>query len=125
MDIRQKTEKIEIEGRELTINCNFGVLADVQEQYDGNLLQALEDARKKPLRVALTWAAAMINDALDAAGEGKRYTAAQLGRVLPTYMQGAFTDKIMGLVWAALEPPDEDKEAEAAPETATEDAEKN
>lgn len=122
MDIRQKTEKIEIEGRELTITCNFGVLADVQEMYDGNLLKALEDARKKPLRVALTWAAAMINDALDAEGEGKRYTAAQLGRILPTYMPGAFTDKIMGLVWAALEPPDEAK-AEAPGEEAP--AEKN
>ena len=118
--MRQKTEKIEIEGRELTITCNFGVLADVQEIYDGNLLRALEDARKKPLRVALIWAAAMINDALDAAGEGKRYTAAQLGRILPTYMPGAFTDKIMGLVWAALEPPAEEPEAEKGEEAPAE-----
>lgn len=125
MDIRQKTDTLIVGGKTYTITCNFNVMADVQAQYGGNLVAALREATTKPLHTALVFAAAMVNDAADAAGETERFTPAELGRALPAAMPGVFADRIMALVWAALEIGGE-KKAEPADETpASEENEKN
>lgn len=124
MDIRQKTDTLTVGGKTYTITCNFNVLADVQAQYGGNLVAALREATTKPLHTALVFAAAMVNDAADAAGEAERYTPAELGRALPAAMPGVFADRILALVWAALDIGE--KKDEPADETpAAEENEKN
>lgn len=124
MDIRQKTDTLTVGGKAYTITCNFNVLADVQAQYGGSLVAALREATTKPLHTALVFAAAMLNEAADAAGEPERFTPAELGRALPAAMPGVFADRIMALVWAALDIGK--KKAEPADETpASEENEKN
>lgn len=102
-DIRLKKTTITADGREWTVVCNMNVLADVQEAHGGNLVEALEAALTHPLKTALEFAAAMINDAADAAGEDVRYTPSSLGRAIPAARPGEFSDRIMALVWAALD----------------------
>lgn len=80
-DIRIKSVDYEFEGHIYRLACNMNVLADVQEAYDGNLMQALDTARG--LRGTLTFLAAMLRDAAETEGMRGRecgITPRELGR---------------------------------------------
>lgn len=101
-DIRLKTAKYTVAGREYTLACNMNVLADVQELHRGNLASALNGARA--IKVALEFGAAMCNDFADANGWDERYTAKSLGRVLPAGEVRQFVDIMNSLIYSAISP---------------------
>ena len=55
------TVDYELEGRIYRLSCNMNVLADVQDEYDGNLLRALNTVHG--LKSTLAFLAAMLTDA--------------------------------------------------------------
>ncbi len=111
MDIRLRTDTLELDGRTYTLRCNMNVLADVQEAWDGDLLEALDGRHR--LRSALSFCAAMCNDWAKEQGWDERWTPEALGRRVSVYMPGTFADKVMGLVFDALAPADEPEGTEA------------
>lgn len=108
-DIRLKTAKYTVAGREYTLACNMNVLADVQEAHGGNLISALDKTRS--VKTALEFGAAMCNDCADANGWDERYTAKSLGRVLPAGEMRQFVDVVGDLIYSAICPA-EDAEAD-------------
>lgn len=80
MGIRLEEIPFELNGKEYRLRCNMNVLADVQEQYDGDFISALDD--KRTTRSVLVFLAAMLNDYADEKGWEERYTAKSLGRML-------------------------------------------
>lgn len=101
MDIRLRTETFSVGGRDYTVACNMNVLADVQEWHNGDLVSALDGTAT--IRSALEFLAAMINDALDSAGESERFTARRLGRLIPAAELNSVTERVMALVYRSLE----------------------
>lgn len=105
-DVRQKTAEYEYEGRIYNLTCNMNVLADVQEEYDGDLMRALRSVTS--LKSTLRFMAAMLNDAAetqDLRGEdGKllRVTARELGRKFDMTQTAQASEIISRLVIAAL-----------------------
>lgn len=81
MDVRLKTEPFALNGKVYNICCNMNVLADVQEAYGGDFRNALNNPTS--LRTSLVFLAAMLNDAADTNGWPERFTAKDLGRMLP------------------------------------------
>ena len=81
-----KTIDYEFEGRVYRLSCNMNVLADVQDEYDGNLLRALNTVHG--LKSTLAFLAAMLTDAADSQGITDEnglplvFTRKQLGRKL-------------------------------------------
>ena len=61
-----KTIDYEFEGRVYRLECNMNVIAYVQEEYDGNLFQALD--RIHGIKSTLTFLAGMLTDAADTQG---------------------------------------------------------
>lgn len=108
-DIRLRTEKYKIGEREYTLCCNMNVLAEVQEQNNGDLLGALDGRRS--IRTALQMGAAMLNDCAEENGWEERFTARTLGKQIPPKETIKFTAMISGLVNAALAD-DEQKEGQ-------------
>lgn len=111
-DVRQKTAEYEYAGRIYNLTCNMNVLADVQEEYDGDLMRALRSVTS--FKSTLRFLAAMLNDAAetqDLRGEdGKllRVTARELGRNLNIDQVKDVTPLIMKLIIEAV--PEEDAE---------------
>lgn len=99
-DIRLKTEPFEFDGKTYQLCCNMAVLADVQEAYGGKISNAL--SAKATLKSCLEFLAAMMNDYADLQGWEERYTAKQIGRVLPPARMQEVTDKVMPLVAATF-----------------------
>ena len=60
------TVDYELEGRVYRLSCNMNVLADVQDEYGGNLLRALNTVHG--LKSTLAFLAAMLTDAADTQG---------------------------------------------------------
>lgn len=112
-DVRQKTAEYEYAGRIYNLTCNMNVLADVQEEYDGDLMRALRSVTS--FKSTLRFLAAMLNDAAetqDLRGEdGKllRVTARELGRNLNIDQVKDVTPLIMKLIIEAV-PVEEDAE---------------
>ena len=108
-DIRLKAEPFEYDGKAYLLSCNMNVLADVQEAYGGKISIAL--SKKATVKACLEFLAAMLNDYADSQGWGERYTAKQIGRVLPPARMQEVTDKVMPLVAATFstEPKEEDE----------------
>lgn len=100
-DIRLKTDRLELDGEDWELRCSMNVLADAQEAFGGDLIEALNPVHR--LRSAMVFAAAMVNEAAEIAGREERFTPAELGRKLPTARPGDFIDKIMALVYDALD----------------------
>lgn len=115
-DVRQKTAEYEYNGRIYNLTCNMNVLADVQEEYDGDLMRALRSVTS--LKSTLRFLAAMLNDAAetqDLRGEdGKllRVTARELGRKLTMTQVTDAAQLITRLIMAAM-PEREDAEKPA------------
>lgn len=81
-----KTIDYEFEGRVYRLSCNMNVIAYVQEEYDGNLFQALD--RVRGIKSTLTFLSGMLTDAADSQGIKDEnglplvFTRKQLGRKL-------------------------------------------
>ena len=94
MDIRLKIEPFELNGKVYNLCCHMNVLADVQEAFGGDFLSALRNPAA--LKTALTFLAAMINDCADTNGWPERFTAKELGRIIPA--TPAEIQKLTGVV---------------------------
>jgi len=101
----------------------MNVLADVQDEYGGNLLRALNTAHG--LKSTLAFLAAMLTDAADTQGITDendlplRFTSKQLGRKLTMHQTLEAGTRIYPLIQAAVAPP------EGAPGEKTSEDEKN
>ena len=111
-DVRQKTAEYEYAGRIYNLTCNMNVLADVQDEYDGNLLRALNTVHG--LKSTLAFLAAMLTDAADTQGITDenglplRFTSKQLGRKLTMHQTLEAGTRIYPLIQAAVTPPEEE-----------------
>ena len=107
-----KTIDYEFEGRVYRLSCNMNVLADVQDEYNGNLVQALNAVHG--LKSTLVFLAAMLTDAADTQGITDenglplRFTSKQLGRKLTMHQTLEAGTRIYPLIQAAVEPPEEE-----------------
>ena len=99
-DLRLKTEKYIINGREYTLVCNMNVLAEIQETNDGDFREVLN--RSKSIRNALMIGAAMANECAEENGWPERFTAKTLGRLIPPKETGKFSAMITSLLYSAL-----------------------
>lgn len=99
-DIRLKTETFEFEGKEYVLRCNMNVLADVQEWFGGEILNALQ--RKTTLKSCIAFLAAMLNDYADEMGWEERFTPKQVGRKLVPTQLNSLQGVIFPLVSSAL-----------------------
>ena len=95
----------EFEGRTYRL-CNMNVAAYVQDEYDGNLLQALD--RIHGIKSTLAFLAGMLTDAADTQGIKDEnglpliFTRKQLGRKLTLSQTIEAGKLIYPLVWAEV-----------------------
>lgn len=81
-----ETVDYEFEGRVYRLTCNMNAIAYVQDEYDGNLVQALD--RIHGIKSTLAFLAGMLTDAADSQGIKDEnglplvFTRKQLGRKL-------------------------------------------
>ena len=81
-----ETVDYEFEGRVYRLTCNMNAIAYVQDEYDGNLVQALD--RIHGIKSTLAFLAGMLTDAADSQGITDEnglplvFTRKQLGRKL-------------------------------------------
>lgn len=107
-----KTIDYEFEGQVYRLSCNMNVLADVQDEYDGNLLRALNTVHG--LKSTLAFLAAMLADAADTQGITDEnglplhFTSKQLGRKLTMHQTLEAGTRIYPLIQAAVTPPEEE-----------------
>ena len=96
----------EFEGRIYRLVCNMNVAAYVQDEYDGNLLQALD--RIHGIKSTLAFLAGMLTDAADTQGIKDEnglplvFTRKQLGRKLTISQTIEAGKLIYPLVWAEV-----------------------
>ena len=96
----------EFEGRTYRLVCNMNVAAYVQDEYDGNLLQALD--RIHGIKSTLAFLAGMLTDAADTHGIKDEnglplvFTRKQLGRKLTLSQTIEAGKLIYPLVWAEV-----------------------
>lgn len=97
-DIRMEELPFEFDGRRFLLRCNMNVLADVQERFDGSIMEALSGGN--PMQSVLEFTAAMLNDYADEQGWPERYTAKDVGR--KTAFKSFPFREIMGLVTRSM-----------------------
>ena len=96
----------EFEGRTYRLVCNMNVAAYVQDEYNGNLLQALD--RIHGIKSTLAFLAGMLTDAADTQGIKDEnglplvFTRKQLGRKLTLSQTIEAGKLIYPLVWAEV-----------------------
>lgn len=96
----------EFEGRTYRLVCNMNVAAYVQDEYDGNLLQALD--RIHGIKSTLAFLAGMLTDAADTQGIKDEnglpliFTRKQMGRKLTLSQTIEAGKLIYPLVWAEV-----------------------
>ena len=96
----------EFEGRTYRLVCNMNVAAYVQDEYDGNLLQALD--RIHGIKSTLAFLAGMLTDAADTRGIKDEnglplvFTRKQLGRKLTLSQTIEAGKLIYPLAWAEV-----------------------
>lgn len=118
---KPKTVDYEYEGKKYRLTCNMAVIGDVQEAYNGKLLQALNQTGG--YKSTLTFLAAMLTDAADSQGIKDEdglplmFTAREIGRKLTLREVNAVGQQIWPLIEEAVMGKQDD--------TAQEDAEKN
>ena len=101
-----KTIDYEFEGRVYRLECNMNVIAYVQEEYDGNLFQALD--RIHGIKSTLAFLAGMLTDAADTQGIKDEnglplvFTRKQMGRKLTLPQTIEAGKLIYPLVWAEV-----------------------
>lgn len=107
--VKMREIPFELDGKRYRLRCNMNVLADVQEEYDGDFMESLNG--KKAMKGILVFLAAMLNDYADEMGWPERFTAKQLGRRL--HQEEVPGVKIMALVTEAVLPRVKEKNQEA------------
>lgn len=107
--VKMREILFELDGKRYRLRCNMNVLADVQEEYDGDFMESLNG--KKAMKGILVFLAAMLNDYADEMGWPERFTAKQLGRRL--HQDEIPGVKIMALVTEAVLPRVKEKNQEA------------
>lgn len=107
--VKMREIPFELDGKRYMLRCNMNVLADVQEEYDGDFMESLNG--KKAMKGILVFLAAMLNDFADEMGWPERFTAKQLGRRL--HQEEVPGMKIMALVTEAVLPRVKEKNQEA------------
>ncbi len=107
--VKMREIPFELDGKRYMLRCNMNVLADVQEEYDGDFMESLNG--KKAMKGILVFIAAMLNDYADEMGWPERFTAKQLGRRL--HQDEIPGVKIMALVTEAVLPRVKEKNQEA------------
>lgn len=107
--VKMREIPFELDGKRYMLRCNMNVLADVQEEYDGDFMESLNG--KKAMKGILVFLAAMLNDYADEMGWPERFTAKQLGRRL--HQEEVPGVKIMALVTEAVLPRVKEKNQEA------------
>ena len=107
--VKMREIPFELDGKRYRLRCNMNVLADVQEEYDGDFMESLNG--KKAMKGILVFLAAMLNDFADEMGWPERFTAKQLGRRL--HQDEIPGVKIMALVTEAVLPRVKEKNQEA------------
>lgn len=107
--VKMREIPFELDGKRYMLRCNMNVLADVQEEYDGDFMESLNG--KKAMKGILVFLAAMLNDYADEMGWPERFTAKQLGRRL--HQDEIPGVKIMALVTEAVLPRVKEKNQEA------------
>lgn len=100
MDIRLEQMPFEVNGKTYQLRCNMNVLAEVQEQFEGDFVNALDG--KTTMKSALAFLAAMLNDYADEKGWEERFTPKSLGRMFKLNDLPVFD--IMGLVVRSITP---------------------
>ena len=120
MDMRLKTAKYTVGGKEYEMCCNMNVLADVQETVDGDMLGLFNSTAT--YKTALIFGAAMLNEYADAQGWPERFTAKSLGRQIEE-LPADFSTFVTGLVMSAIFRSDEQQDAK--PDEGGDDAPKN
>ena len=106
---KRRESPLELAGKRYRLRGNMNVLADVQEEYDGDFMESLNG--KKAMKGILVFLAAMLNDYADEMGWPERFTAKQLGRRL--HQDEIPGVKIMALVTEAVLPRVKEKNQEA------------
>ena len=106
--VKMREIPFELDGKRYRLRCNMNVLADVQEEYDGDFMESLNG--KKAMKGILVFLAAMLNDYADEMGWPERFTAKQLGRRL--HQDEIPGVKIMALVTEAVLPRVKEKNQE-------------
>ena len=101
MDIRLKTLRKTLLGRDCELCCNMNVLADVQEYCKGNLIEALSSPAT--IKNMLIFLAAMYNDCADSNGWPERVTPKELGRKLPSKEIFLLINEIPPLIHSAVQ----------------------
>lgn len=112
-DLRLEEMPFDYQGKTYMLRCNMNVLADVQEAYDGDIGDALNEG--KTIRSVTEFLAAMLNDYADEQHWPERVTAKQLGRELKYYQIPR--NDIMRLVTSAMIPDTTGEEATESAET--------
>lgn len=101
-----ETVDYEFEGRVYRLTCNMNAIAYVQDEYEGNLLQALD--RIHGIKSTLAFLAGMLTDAADTQGIKDEnglplvFTRKQLGRKLTLSQTIEAGKLIYPLVWAEV-----------------------
>jgi len=98
-DIRMPELRINFDGKDVILRCNFNVIADVQEMNGGTLPEVLNAG--KSLNNFLCFLTAMINEYADEVGWPERYTPKQVGRIVDI-TDGSLLTEVMTLVVKAL-----------------------
>lgn len=118
-DLRLKELPFELDGRRYLLRCNMNVLADAQEDLDGNLGRAVTGQAN--MKSILAFLAAMLNDYAEDMGWPERYTRRELGKKFSFQdFKDLPREEIMDLVINAVFLP-----AEELPEGQEEITEKN
>lgn len=115
IDMRLERVPFEFDGHTYQLCCNMNVLADVQDAFGGEIIEALSS--KSSVRSLMEFLAAMLNDSADEQGIEVRYTSRQVGRMLAPARMGEVKAIVMRLVRKAMS-----ADTELSPE---EDAPKN
>lgn len=110
-DIRLESLPFELDGKTYQLRSNMNVLAEVQEAFDGDFNEVLNEEHS--LRSVLYFLAAMLNEYAEEMGWAERYTAKGLGRTLQRHQVPAA--EIMGLVIHSVIPPKALEESAEAP----------
>ena len=99
-------------GETYQVVCNMNVWADVQEAFDGDIIDALQLSGK----AALEFCAALINDANDETGRPERVTARQLGRLIAPAEMVGIRSTLMELIKDALSSGEEEEQSDEGDE---------
>ena len=100
-DIRLEEIPFDFCGKTYMLRCNMNVLADVQEIYGGQILDAMTGG--SPTKSVMEFFAAMLNDYAEEMGWPERYTSRDVGHKLSP--KAVRELDIMGMVTRAIAPP--------------------